>query len=222
MGTQLFRIETVVNEMNKNDKYTIVQQTFAILKLKYLNFYRKCVLSLPVSIQKAAKQQLTVLGEPENDAASQVNILDFMFHASKLQQSLSFLYSLFDFNTITTSKKNYKSRVECMSREESLEYLYDICVVVMYQITIIQLMARDDYDYGSLTKENMVLFVIATCGQGQLPANCMELYKTLNDMSSDNTESEFGGTLENTRMTVFRMGDSHYLYFNEAAKLYES
>ena len=106
---------------------------------------------------------------------------------------------------VSSQWKKYKCKVECMSSKELLEYLYDICVVVMHQMIIIQLITRDDFDYGSLTQENMVLFVIATCGQGQLPANCMELYKTLNDMSSDNAESEFGGTLENTRIAVFRM-----------------
>ena len=70
------------------------------------------------------------------------------------------------------------------------------------------------YDPNDLHKEKTVLFLIATCGQTELPNNCKDVYAALS--SGDLSELD----LSETKIGVFGMGDSHYVYFNEAAKLY--
>eukprot|EP01084_Bolivina_argentea_P142821 250868_1 len=79
-----------------------------------------------------------------------------------------------------------------------------------------KIMAADDYDYNLLPKESTVIFILATCGQGELPSNCREMYNSLKNADNDEID------LSQTKIAVFGMGDSHYVYFNETAKLYDS
>eukprot|EP01083_Nonionella_stella_P194368 716915_1 len=76
----------------------------------------------------------------------------------------------------------------------------------------VRVMACDDCDANDLVREKTVIFIVATCGQGELPANCKDMYKQLLVGEID---------LSQTKVAVFGMGDSHYVYFNEAAKLYD-
>ena len=55
--------------------------------------------------------------------------------------------------------------------------------------------------------------VVATCGQGEFPGNCKEFWKQLSDK---NLPSDY---LKDVKFSVFGLGDSSYVYFNESAKL---
>lgn len=70
----------------------------------------------------------------------------------------------------------------------------------------------DDFEFEDLEKYSQVFCVVATAGQGEFPANCHQFWKSLSDtnLASD--------TLKNTKFAVFGLGDTGYVYFNEAAK----
>jgi homodimeric pyruvate:ferredoxin (flavodoxin) oxidoreductase len=72
--------------------------------------------------------------------------------------------------------------------------------------------AMDDVDLDEVTKQSQVFCVVATCGQGEFPANCRDFWKALSDPS--NPKDLF----QNTKFAIFGLGDSSYVYFNEAAK----
>jgi sulfite reductase alpha subunit-like flavoprotein/pyruvate/2-oxoacid:ferredoxin oxidoreductase beta subunit/ferredoxin len=73
-------------------------------------------------------------------------------------------------------------------------------------------MAFDDLDIADLPKQNVVINLAATCGQGEYPANSRMFWDAINDPE---LPSDF---LANTRFATFAMGDSHYVYFNEVGK----
>ena len=54
--------------------------------------------------------------------------------------------------------------------------------------------------------------IVATCGQGEFPANCREFWKSLSDDSLPND------LYKDTKFAIFGLGDSSYVFFNEAAK----
>lgn len=54
---------------------------------------------------------------------------------------------------------------------------------------------------------------MATCGQGELPANCKEFYKWI-------SEEHPADHLANTNISIFGLGDTHYVYYNSAAKMF--
>jgi sulfite reductase (NADPH) hemoprotein beta-component len=74
-----------------------------------------------------------------------------------------------------------------------------------------KVMAMDAYVTGDLLKEEHVLFVVSTAGQGEFPGNARETWKYLSTASSK---------LEGLKYTVFAMGDSHYWPRLEDAKYY--
>ena len=63
--------------------------------------------------------------------------------------------------------------------------------------------------YASLPQ---VFMLAATCGQGEFPANCRDFWKSLSDKS---LPEDF---LKGVDFTVFGLGDSSYVYYNEVAK----
>eukprot|EP00497_Spongosphaera_streptacantha_P006053 TRINITY_DN985_c0_g1_i9.p1 TRINITY_DN985_c0_g1~~TRINITY_DN985_c0_g1_i9.p1 ORF type:complete len:569 (+),score=131.65 TRINITY_DN985_c0_g1_i9:1381-3087(+) len=69
--------------------------------------------------------------------------------------------------------------------------------------------------WNELVEEKKVIFVVATCGQGELPGNCKTFYS---ELSNADLPKDF---LNDTMFAVFGMGDSHYVYFNEAARLFD-
>ena len=73
-------------------------------------------------------------------------------------------------------------------------------------------MAMDDIDFDELSKQSQVFCVVATCGQGEFPANCKDFWKNISNASLPN---DF---LKDTKIAVFGLGDSSYVYFNESAK----
>ncbi|XP_013418498.1 uncharacterized protein LOC106179427 isoform X2 [Lingula anatina] len=73
-------------------------------------------------------------------------------------------------------------------------------------------LAMDDFEVDDLPKHSTVYCVVATCGQGELPGNCRDFWEQLSDKD---LPSDY---LENTRFAVFGLGDTSYVFYNEAAK----
>ncbi len=69
------------------------------------------------------------------------------------------------------------------------------------------------YDIKKLAKEELVLFVISTQGEGELPQNAHAFYKKLQD-SKEN--------LSHLKYAVFALGDSSYPLFCEAGNLIDT
>lgn len=69
-------------------------------------------------------------------------------------------------------------------------------------------MAMDDYDIEELPEEEMVYFIVSTCGSGELPQNCKYFTKQLLETDMD---------LSNVKFSVFGLGDKSYEEFNESA-----
>ena len=59
--------------------------------------------------------------------------------------------------------------------------------------------------------QDKVFCVVATCGQGEFPGNCKDFYKNLTDKNLP------ADLLSNVKFTTFGLGDSSYVYYNEAA-----
>lgn len=74
--------------------------------------------------------------------------------------------------------------------------------------------AMDDFDFDDLQKQDQIFCVVATCGQGEFPANCKEFWKQLSDKDLP------ADYLQDKKFAVFGLGDSSYVYFNETAKLF--
>jgi len=70
----------------------------------------------------------------------------------------------------------------------------------------------DDVDFDEVARQEQVFCIVATCGQGEFPANCRDFWKSLSD------ESLPKDLYTNTKFAVFGLGDSSYVFFNEAAK----
>jgi pyruvate/2-oxoacid:ferredoxin oxidoreductase beta subunit/flavodoxin len=77
-------------------------------------------------------------------------------------------------------------------------------------------LAMDDFDFDDLPKQSKVFAVVATCGQGEFPANCKEFWKQLSDPSLPKD------LLKDTKIAMFGLGDSSYVFFNEAAKQFNN
>jgi sulfite reductase alpha subunit-like flavoprotein len=76
--------------------------------------------------------------------------------------------------------------------------------------------AMDDYDITQLPTEKIIVFIVATTGQGEPTATMKKSWKflTRKDLPSD--------SLSNLNFTVFGLGDSSYEIFNAMArKLYQ-
>lgn len=77
-----------------------------------------------------------------------------------------------------------------------------------------KVMAMDDFDFDELPKQSKVFCIVATCGQGEFPGNCKDFWKSISDKD---LPTDF---LKDTKFAVFGLGDSSYVFFNEAAKLF--
>lgn len=72
--------------------------------------------------------------------------------------------------------------------------------------------AMDDYNIENLISEKLVVFIVATTGQGEPPLNMRRFWRFLLRKSLPRD------SLVNTRYAVLGLGDSSYLKFNFAAK----
>ncbi|UMM38258.1 hypothetical protein L5515_009752 [Caenorhabditis briggsae] len=70
----------------------------------------------------------------------------------------------------------------------------------------------DEYDVGNLPSEDVILFVVSTTGQGEMPPNMRKTWKSLLRKSLG---TDF---LRNTHCTVLGLGDSSYQKYNFAGK----
>uniref|UniRef100_A0A0N5BN95 NADPH-dependent diflavin oxidoreductase 1 n=1 Tax=Strongyloides papillosus TaxID=174720 RepID=A0A0N5BN95_STREA len=75
-----------------------------------------------------------------------------------------------------------------------------------------RIFSMDDYEIENILKEKFVLFVIATSGQGEMPANMRQNWKKLLNAK---LPPDF---LSHLKYAVFGLGDSSYQKFNFAAK----
>ncbi len=72
----------------------------------------------------------------------------------------------------------------------------------------VKCMAADEVELDDLAKAKVAVGLVATCGQGALPANIQEFHKSL----------EAGADLSKTKYSIFGLGDSAYYFYCKAAK----
>eukprot|EP00794_Sanderia_malayensis_P015807 gene15807-17400_t len=72
--------------------------------------------------------------------------------------------------------------------------------------------ALDDYEIGDLINQPLVVFVVATTGQGDPPDNMKKFWRFLLRKNLPAT------SLQNVQVAVFGLGDSNYLKFNVIGK----
>jgi len=77
----------------------------------------------------------------------------------------------------------------------------------------------------SLAAEKNVVLITSTAGQGESPQNGREFYKSLAKLVSSNPDPDEDVSLEETKLSIFGMGDSNYwprkedyIYYNKVAK----
>jgi len=75
-------------------------------------------------------------------------------------------------------------------------------------------MALNDVEIGDLQSESKILAIVATAGQGEMPKSAVRFW----DQMESFLETAPEGYLKDTKFAVFGMGDSSYVFFNEAAK----
>eukprot|EP00028_Trichosphaerium_sp_Am-I-7-wt_P005760 CAMPEP_0168531048 /NCGR_PEP_ID=MMETSP0405-20121227/15134_1 /TAXON_ID=498012 /ORGANISM="Trichosphaerium sp, Strain Am-I-7 wt" /LENGTH=1322 /DNA_ID=CAMNT_0008555613 /DNA_START=110 /DNA_END=4078 /DNA_ORIENTATION=+ len=76
--------------------------------------------------------------------------------------------------------------------------------------------AMDDFDLDELPTAGSIICVIATCGQGEFPGNSKGFWKAL---SNPELPADY---LADLKYTVFGLGDSSYVFYNETAKLVDA
>ena len=74
----------------------------------------------------------------------------------------------------------------------------------------------EDYDPEDLQNEELVIFLVATYGEGEPTDNAQEFYNWLSE-DSDRTEDE----LSNLQFAVFGLGNSQYEFFNAMGKQFD-
>lgn len=77
----------------------------------------------------------------------------------------------------------------------------------------VKCMAFDDVDVSDLQDETRVLAFVATAGQGDMPKTSLKFWEQMESF----IETAPPDYLANTEFGVFGMGDSSYVFFNEAA-----
>lgn len=75
-------------------------------------------------------------------------------------------------------------------------------------------MALNDVEIGDLPSESKILAIVATAGQGEMPKSAVRFWDQMDKFLEKAPE----GYLKDTKFAVFGMGDSSYVFFNEAAR----
>merc|ERR1719210_4769 len=75
-------------------------------------------------------------------------------------------------------------------------------------------LALNDVDIPDLQDESKVLAIVATAGQGDMPKSAVKFWEQMETF----LETAPPDYLKDTKFAVFGMGDSSYVFFNEAAK----
>jgi homodimeric pyruvate:ferredoxin (flavodoxin) oxidoreductase len=79
-------------------------------------------------------------------------------------------------------------------------------------------MAFNEIDPADLQDENKVLAILSTAGQGDMPKTAVKFWEQMETF----LETAPADYLQNTKFAVFGMGDSSYVFFNEAAKKFDN
>jgi sulfite reductase alpha subunit-like flavoprotein len=80
-------------------------------------------------------------------------------------------------------------------------------------------LAFDDLDIADLADETKVIAFVATAGQGEMPKTALKFWAEMEQFLELPGKENFLG---NTQFAVFGMGDSSYVFFNEAASKIDS
>merc|ERR1719210_931548 len=75
-------------------------------------------------------------------------------------------------------------------------------------------LALNDVDISDLQDESKILAIVATAGQGDMPKSAVKFWEQM-ETFLETAPPDF---LKDTKFAVFGMGDSSYVFFNEAAK----
>ncbi|ETO14557.1 NAD or nadp-dependent reductase [Reticulomyxa filosa] len=81
-----------------------------------------------------------------------------------------------------------------------------------FKATVVDL---EDYDLSEITNEKLVIFLVATYGEGEPTDNAQEFYQWL--ISDERMEGE----LQQIEFAVFGLGNSQYEFFNEMGKQFD-
>jgi len=79
-------------------------------------------------------------------------------------------------------------------------------------------LALNDVEISDLPDESKILAIVATAGQGEMPKSAVRFW----DQMGTFLETAPEGYLKDTKFAVFGMGDSSYVFFNEAARKIDS
>merc|ERR1719443_1864684 len=79
-------------------------------------------------------------------------------------------------------------------------------------------MAFNEVTLSDLQEESKILAVVATAGQGDMPKTAVRFWQQMEAF----LETAPPNYLPDTKFAVFGMGDSSYVFFNEAAKKIDS
>merc|ERR1719183_3514067 len=77
-----------------------------------------------------------------------------------------------------------------------------------------KVMGFNDFDIQDLPDETKILAIVATAGQGDMPKTAVKFWEQM-ETFLETAPADF---MQNTKFAVFGMGDSSYVFFNEAAK----
>jgi len=75
-------------------------------------------------------------------------------------------------------------------------------------------MSLNEVDVPDLRDESKILAIVATAGQGDMPKSALRFWEQMESF----LETAPPDFLKDTKFAVFGMGDSSYVFFNEAAK----
>jgi sulfite reductase alpha subunit-like flavoprotein len=79
-------------------------------------------------------------------------------------------------------------------------------------------MSFDEVEISDLPEESKILAIVATAGQGDMPKTAVRFWQQMEAF----LETAPPNYLPDTKFAVFGMGDSSYVFFNEAAKKIDS
>lgn len=77
----------------------------------------------------------------------------------------------------------------------------------------VKCMAFDDVDIADLPDESKIIAFVATAGQGDMPKTALKFWDEMEKFLENAPENY----MANTQFAVFGLGDSSYVFFNEAA-----
>merc|ERR1719450_956490 len=75
-------------------------------------------------------------------------------------------------------------------------------------------LSLNDVSIGDLADESKVLAIVATAGQGEMPKSAVKFWQDMETFM----ETAPADYLKDTKFAVFGLGDSSYVFFNEAAR----